>query len=150
MRLKTKLIIAGVAAAGIGAGTVAVVCAVKRRAKRILNHDVRTALNKSVRMKVEDYIPGGAVGKSLFRRYLESLSNGQLIALCALMQVGHFVKVSGINSFHPTKAQIARAAGKYMLERHLAPTARGEMLNALDTTDAFDALRAAYRVLSKA
>ena len=150
MRLKTKLIVAGVVVAGVSAGVAVMTYMVKRRAKRILEQEVRTALNKAVSMKVEDYIPGGAMGKSLFRRYLESLSNGQLVALCALMQVGHFVKVSGINSFHPTKEQIAKAAGKYLLERHLAPKVRDEMLNALDTTDAFDALRAASRVLSRA
>jgi hypothetical protein len=147
MKLKTTIILTGVAVVSVGVGGAVATIYAKRRAKRILEREVLKALEKVVRMRAEDYMPSGALGQSVFRRFLDGLSDRQLIAFCALMEVGHFAKVSGINTFHPTKEQIAAAAGKYMLEKHLAPRGRADLLSKLDTSDAFDALGAAYRML---
>lgn len=149
MRLKTKVIIAtAVGAAALGAAVT--VTLVKRRARRVLNRKLRRTLSDIVKMRGEDFIPGGKLGKSLFRRYIDNLDNKQLVALCALVQVGYFVKVSGIDPMHATKEQVKQAVAKYMVEERLAPLGREELLLALDTSDAHDALTRAFGVLAKA
>lgn len=151
MKLKTKVLIAGTvgAVAVVGVGTVAVVKAVKRRARRVLNRKLRRHLEDIIHMRAEDFIPGGTAGKSMFILFAEKLDNKQLAALCALVQVGYFIKVSKIDPTRATIADIKQTANKYRIEERLAPSTREGMLEALNSSDIRDALIAAYSVLSK-
>lgn len=150
MKLKTKAIIVGAAGIATVAGVAFVVRAVKRRARKVLDRKLRKSLMEIVKMRGEDFVPGGNLGQSLFRRYIDKLDNKHLVALCALVQVGYFIKVSEIDPRHPSKEQIAQAVNKFMVEERLAPLGREDLLTALDTSDARDALVNAFGVLANA
>ena len=150
MKLKTKAIIVG--AVGIGvvvvAGTAAAIRAIKRRSRSVLDRKIRTALADIVRMHSKDFVSADGEEKSLFMHYIDKLDNKQLVALCALVQVGYFIKVSGIDPLHASKEEVEKAARKFLVEERLAPITRTELLSSLDSTDTHDALSTAYGVLS--
>ena len=149
MSSKIKYILVGsvVAGAAIGAGAAAVVRYVRGRAKRVLKRKTRRVMTDVLKMRAEDFMPGGVLGRSVFRSRIEKLDYEQLVALFALVEVGYFIKVSGIDPLHPNKKQIKAAAEKYLLEERLAPATRERLLDELDTSDAYDALNAAFKVL---
>lgn len=149
MRLKTKCIIAGSVTVGVlaAAGTVALVRFVRRQAKRVLKRKTRRVMSDILKMRGEDFVPGGELGMSLFRQRIDKLEYDQLVALFALVQVGYFIKASGINPMHPSKSQVEEAAKKYIMKEHSAPNTRAGLLEELDTSDAYDALSAAFSVL---
>lgn len=151
MKLKTKVLIAGTvgAIAIVSVGTVCAIKAIKRRAKRVIDRKLRKHLEEIIHMRAEDFIPGGDKGKSAFIVFAEKLDNKHLAALCALVQVGYFIKMSKINPARATIADIKQAANKYRIEERLAPSTRESMLDALNSSDIQDALILAYDVLSK-
>lgn len=158
IKIKKSYIVAGVVAAGaavVGAYFVKKKIEEKRRKKRqIIPDDVRTLMFDLMKLEVEDYAPktlqSGGLGKSQFIRTIEKMSDRQLMALFSIVQVGYFLKASGIDPFHASQEQIKQAARKFDSELASAPTNRAVLLGELDTTDVFDALKAAYSVLSRA
>lgn len=151
MKLKTKVIIAGSVFVGVAcvAGVVTVVRRVRSRAKRVLNKGMRSLTMDILRMRAEDFVPGGEEGASAFRQLIERLDDRQLVSLAALVQVGYFIKVSGIDPLHPSKDEVVRAVRKFFVEERAALASRNELLQALDSTDVPDALSAAFNVLDK-
>ena len=151
MSLKKSIIVGGaVGVAVVVAGTVVIVKAVKHRVRRVLDRKMHAIMADVLTMKVEDFIPLSDGSASVFRRYIDGLDNKRLAALCALVQVGYHIKVSGISPVRPSRQQVLRAVEKFFLEERLAPKTRVELLDKLDTSDAYDALVAAFGVLSKA
>ncbi|MBR3157692.1 MAG: hypothetical protein IKF14_01190 [Atopobiaceae bacterium] len=150
MRIRTRYVAIGAAAVGIavGVGVSAVVRAVRRRRKRVLNRAMRRVMTDILQMRGEDFVPGGEVGKSVFRNRIDQLDDKQLAALFALVEVGYFIKASGIDPLHPSKEQVKDAIEKFALEERRAPETRDGLLAELDTSDAFAALTAAFRVLA--
>ena len=149
MRTTTKYAIVGGVVAGVAvtAGAVALVRIIRKRTKRLIKRKTRRVMTDVLQMRGEDFVPGGKVGKSVFRTHIDKLDDKQLVALFALVEVGYFIRASGINPLNPSKAQIKDAAQKYLLEERQAPQTREGLLSRLDTSDAFDALTAAYKVL---
>lgn len=149
MKIRTRVVVAGVVVAGIaiGAGVSAVVKAVRNRKRRIISRRTRKIMADVLKMRGEDFVPGGELGMSVFRKRIDKLDDKQLAVMFALVEVGYFIKASGINPLHPSKAQIKAAADKYLLEEMQAPKTREGLLNALDTSDSYDALNAAFKVL---
>lgn len=150
MKFTTKLMLIGAAGVGVVAGTVVTAIALRRRAKRVLDRKLRKALNEIVQMRAEDFVPGGFWGVSAFMRRVDQLNNKQLAALCALVEVGHFIKLANIDPFNATEADIQQAASKFSIEQRVAPRTRGELLSKLNADDVHEALKAAYNVLQDA
>lgn len=150
MKLKTKVILVGAAGVAVIAGTGFIIKAIKRRTKRVLDRKMRKALRDIVQMHADDFASGEGLGKSLFMHYVDKLETPQLIKLCALVQVGYFIKVSQINPLNASKDEVKRAIDKFLVEERLTPTDREGLLEALDTSDAQDALVAAFYVLGNA
>lgn len=150
MKLKTKVMIAGTTGLVIASGVIIAVRIVKRRVRRVINRKLRRALEEIAKMGNEDFMPGGMLGQSLFRRYIEKLDNRQLITLCALVQVGHHLKMEGVDPLHPSKSQIQKAVEKFHIEERLAPLTRTDLLDALDSIDVREALVCAFNVLADA
>ena len=150
MKLKTKAIIVGAVGIGVAVviGATAAIKAIKKHSKRVLDRKVKTTLADIVRMHSNDFIAAEGESESLFMHYIDKLDNKQLIALCALVQVGYFIKVSGIDPLHASKEDIEKAARKFLIEERLAPITRNELLSSLNSTDTHDALSAAYGVLA--
>ncbi len=149
MRIKRSYLVIGGIVTGVVLTvgvSVAVVRAVRKHTKRILKRKTRRAMADILQMRGEDFVPGGELGKSLYRSHIEKLDDRQLTALFALVEVGYFIKASGINPLHPSKEQIKAAAEKYLFEERRAPATRDGLLNELDTSDAYDALNSAYKV----
>ena len=148
-QLRTRVVIIGAAAAGIaiGVGASAVVRAVRNRKRHVINRRTRRVMADVLQMRGEDFVPGGELGMSVFRRRIDKLDDKQLAAMFALVEVGYFIKASGIDPLHPSKAQAKAAVDKYLLEELQAPKTREGLLAELDTSDAFDALTAAFKVL---
>ena len=150
MKLKTKVILVGAAGVAVIAGTRYIVKVIKRRTKRVLDRKMRNALRDIVQMHANDFVSDQELGRSLFMRYVDKLDTPQLIKLCALVQVGYFIKVSQINPLSASKEEVRRAVDKFLVEERLAPTDREGLLEALDTSDAQDALVAAFYVVGNA
>lgn len=150
MKLKTKVILVGAAGVAVIAGARYIVKVVKRHTKRVLDRKMRNALRDIVQMHANDFVSDEGLGRSLFMRYVDKLDTSQLIKLCALVQVGYFIKVSQINPLSASKEEVRRAVDKFLVEERLAPTDREGLLEALDTSDAQDALVAAFYVVGNA
>lgn len=150
MRIRTKVVVIGVAGVVVVAGVAVAVRQVVRRSKRAIKGKVRRVLEDVMTMSPEDFSSPDGLGQSLFMHRVEQLDTKHLVALNALMQVGHFIKVSGINPMHTSKEEVSRALNKYIVEQSLAPLVREELVESLDTSDAYDALHAAYHVLKDA
>ena len=150
MRIRTRYLLVGAAAAGVAVslGTMAIVRAVVEHRKRVLNRKMRRIMTEVLALRGEDFIPGGDLGMSVFRNRIERLNDKQLAALFAIVQVGYFIKASGIDPFRPTKEQIKSAVEKYLFEERFAPDTRGELLGELDTSDSYAALSSAFKVLT--
>lgn len=148
MRLRTKIVVIGATTAAVVAG-VAVARVVRRRRKRVLDRKMRKVMADLIELRGEDFV-AGEVGKSLFRTHIDKLSTPQLAVLCALVEVGYFIKVSGIDPLHPDRNQITQAVRKYLSEYDAVPVVRDELLSQLDSSDSRDALISAFRVLADA
>lgn len=156
MVIKNKYVVVGAIMAGAAAavGVRAIVRAVRRRKEQVIPSNVRKLMVELMKLQGEDYLPqkapGGGLGKSIFFKRIEKLDDKQLMALFAVVEVGYFLKASGIDPLHPTKEQLKQSAAKYSAELRGAPTDRAALLGELDTTDAHDALAAAFNVLKLA
>ena len=154
--LKKGFIVAGVVTLGVAAvGAFIVKKKIEKRRKksrRIIPDDVREMMSELMKLEVEDYVPtklaSGGLGKSLFIRTIEKGTDKQLMALFAIVQVGYFMKASSINPNTVTEEQTKQVATKFMSELAAAPTDRAVLLGELDTTDSYDALKAACGVLN--
>jgi uncharacterized protein YneF (UPF0154 family) len=154
--LKKGFIVAGVVTLGAAAiGAYFVKKKIKKRRKKsrhIIPDDVREMMSELMKLEVEDYVPtklaSGGLGKSLFIRTIEKGTDKQLMALFAIVQVGYFMKASGINPQAITEDQSNQVVSKFSSELAGAPTNRAALLGELDTTDSFDALKAAYKGLA--
>ena len=124
----------------------------RRKSRRILPDDVREMMSELIKLEVEDYVPtklaSGGLGKSLFIRTIEKGTDKQLMALFAIVQVGYFMKASGINPQSVTGDQANQVAAKFASELAGAPTNRAALLGELDSTDSYDAIKAAYKGLT--
>lgn len=152
---KKCYVVAAVAVAGaVAVGALAVRRELKRRRNRVISREVRKLMLELIELQGSDFVPqkapGGGLGKSVFFRRIEKLDDRQLMAVFAIVEVGYFLKASGIDPLHPTKDQLKQAAQKFGIEFASAPKDRAALLGQLDTTDAHDALAAAFRVLGKA
>ena len=152
MAIKKRVIVVGaIACVSASAATIALVRAIRRRRRRILKPEVRKLMCELVKLQGEDFIPqtlpGGGLGKSIFFKRIERLDDKQLMALFAVVEVGYFLKASGIDPLHPTKEQVQQALNKFSVELSGAPKDRAALLGQLDTTDVHDALSAAFHVL---
>ena len=154
--LKKGFIVAGVVTLGAAAvGAYIVKKKIEKRRKksrRILPDDVREMMSELIKLEVEDYVPtklaSGGLGKSLFIRTIEKGTDKQLMALFAIVQVGYFMKASGINPQSVTEDQANQVASKFASELAGAPTNRAALLGELDSTDSYDAIKAAYKGLT--
>lgn len=151
--IKKSHVVAGVVVVTATVAGVAIYRAVQRRRKRILPRDVRKLMLELMEMQGEDFLPqklpGGGIGKSLFIKRIERVDDRKLMAIFALMEVGYFLKASGIDVRNLTKDDIKRAVQKFKVELKGAPTDRAALLGELDTSDAYDALKAAFAALNK-
>lgn len=150
MRIRMRYVAVGAAAAGVVAtiSVHAIIRAIRKHHKRVLNRKMRRIMTDVLAMRGEDFIPGGELGMSLFRSRIDRLDDKQLAALFALVQVGFFVKASGIDPLHPTKEQIKSAVEKYLFEERFAPDSRNKLLGELDTSDSYAALSTAFHILA--
>lgn len=152
MRIRKAYVVAGfMAASVVAAGVGIAIRAYKRRRRRVIPMDVRKHMVELMKLQGEDFLPqrapGGGLGKSVFMRYIERLDDRRLMELFAIVEVGYFLKASGINPLHPTKEQVRQAGEKFHVELAGAPRDRAVLLGQLDTTDAHDALVAAFQTL---
>ena len=155
MVIKKSYVVAGVAvAAGVAVGVHAIVRAVRRYRNRVLPKDVRKLMIELMELEGEDFAPskapGGGLGKSLFIRKIEKCDDRQLMAIFAIVEVGYFLKASGIDPARISKEQLKQITQKFAVEQEGAPKDRASLLGVLDTTDAHDALKAAFMVLGSA
>lgn len=153
--IKKSHVVAGVVAVVAAAvAAKAIERAVRRRRNRILPRDVRKLMLELVELQGEDFIPqklpGGGIGKSVFMKRIERVDDKQLMAIFALVEVGYFLKASGLDVKSLTKDDLKRVAKKFKIELSGAPKDRAALLGDLDTTDAYDALKAAFAALGKA
>jgi hypothetical protein len=151
--VKKNYVVAGAVVVSATVATVAIVRAVKRRRNRILPRGVRKLMIELMGLQGEDFLPqrlpGGGIGKSLFIKRIERVDDRKLMAIFALMEVGYFLKASGIDPTSLTKDDLRRVASKFRVELAGAPKDRAALIGELDTSDAYDALRAAYAVLCR-
>jgi uncharacterized protein YneF (UPF0154 family) len=123
----------------------------RKKNRRIIPDDVRDMMGELMKLEVKDYVPtklaSGGLGKSLFIRTIEKGTDKQLMALFAIVQVGYFMKASSINPSSITDDQSRQVASKFSSELAAAPSDRATLLGELDSTDTFDALKAAYKGL---
>lgn len=155
MAIRKRLIVAGaIACISASAGAIALARAIRRRRKRVLKPEIRKLMLELVKLQGDDFVPqrlpGGGLGKSIFFKRIERLDDKQLMVLFAIVEVGYFLKASGIDPLHPTQGQIEQAAHKFTVELAGAPKDRSALLGVLDTTDAHDALKASFTVLALA
>ena len=151
--VKKNYVVAGAVVVSATVATVAIVRAVKRRRNRILPRGVRKLMIELMGLQGEDFLPqrlpGGGIGKSLFIKRVERVDDRKLMAIFALMEVGYFLKASGIDATSLTKDDLGRVAHKFKVELAGAPKDRAALMGELDTSDAYDALKAAYAVLGR-
>ncbi len=151
MRIRTRYVAIGAATFGlaVGIGVSAVLRAVRKRRRQVLNRKMRRVMADILQMRGEDFVSGGELGKSVFRHRIDQLDDKQLAALFALVEVGYFIKASGIDPLHPSKEQVKDAIEKFALEKCRAPQTRDGLLAELDTSDSFAALTEAFGVLAR-
>ncbi|MDO4538366.1 MAG: hypothetical protein Q4B54_09420 [Coriobacteriales bacterium] len=138
------------------AGTVIVIKSIRKwrqRKKTVLANNVRAAMTDLLKLRSEDFLARDGVGQSLFMQHVNSLDDKKLIALFALVQVGHFVRTEHIDVLHPNAAQIAEAARHYLQYELNAPTGREEIVHRLQEEgpgNLKDALSAGLSIVSQA
>ena len=151
--VKKNYVVAGAVVVTATVATVAIVRAVKRRHKRILPRGVRKLMIELMSLQGEDFLPqklpGGTIGKSLFIKRIEREDDRKLMVIFALMEVGYYLKASGIDPASLAKDDLKRVARKFKVELSGAPKDRAALIGELDTSDAYDALKAAYAVLGR-
>ena len=147
--MKKKGVIVGGVVTGVAVAVAVTVLVrfLKKRAKSVIKRKTRRMMIDVLKMRGEDFIPGGKLGMSVFRNRIDKLEYDQLVALYAIVEVGYFIKASIINPQHPSKAQVEEAAKKYLAKERTAPSTRAALLEKLDTSDAHDAIAAAFNVL---
>jgi hypothetical protein len=112
--VKKSYVVAGAVVVSATVAGVAIVRAVKRRRNRILPRGVRKLMIELMDLQGEDFLPqrlpGGGIGKSLFIKRVERVDDRKLMAIFALMEVGYFLKASGIDATSLTKDDLKRVA----------------------------------------
>lgn len=147
--------LAGVAAILIGVAVVVHVAKKrkKRRRSRVLPKGVRKTMTQIVQSRGEDLVTMSDRSEALLMNRIDKLDDKRLLALVALVQVGHFVKKTGIDPLHPNSEDIKRAAKEYVAAELAAPKSRFDLVGKLkeaDPAEVRDALGAGYGVLSHA
>lgn len=119
MRLKTKLIIAGVSVAAAAITGAVVVVRKKRQSKKnqkkkhqkkkqkssLLTEEVRVSVEELLRLKGEDFVPDG-LGTSLYQRKLGTLTDRQLMGVYALVKTGEVLRQRGVDLRSMSKADV--------------------------------------------
>ena len=151
--VKKSYVVAGAVVVSTTVAAVAIVRVVRRRRNRILPQGVRKLMIELMEMQGEDFLPqklpGGGIGKSLFIKRIERVDDRKLMAIFALVEVGYFLKASGIDVRNLSKDDLRRVSQKFKVELRGAPRDRAALIGELDTSDAYDALRAAFAALEK-